>query len=403
MKTWIAGLGLLLSACQGVEGQLQLIETAPIETSLGSPDIEEFHELWRAWIDEAQQSIDLAHFYASDREGSRLQPIVSALEAAASRGVRVRFLADAGFYRTYPETLDRLDSREGIEVRQLDLRDESGGVLHAKSMIVDGQRVCVGSANFDWRALEHIQELGVALQSAQATAGFAEVFELDWQLAGGEAAPAGLDQVVSNSRATPASFPCEWRSGEIVQVTPVFSPKGLLPDPSRWDLPQLLHWIDAAQSEIRVQLLTLRLRSRDGELFEELDSALRRAAARGVSVRFLLADWGKRRGTLEGLQELVQVPGIDMRFVSLPEASEGFIPFARVIHSKYMVVDGARAWVGTSNWERSYFYEGRNAGLLIEGSGFARRLEQYFDQGWNSSYSEVVSANRSYEAPRVGE
>ena len=42
---------------------------------------------------------------------------------------------------------------------------DDGGVLHSKAMVVDREVVFLGSANFDWRALEHIQELGALVHS----------------------------------------------------------------------------------------------------------------------------------------------------------------------------------------------------------------------------------------------
>lgn len=37
-----------------------------------------------------------------------------------------------------------------------------GGILHTKSWSVDGQHFYIGSANFDWRSLTHVKELGIA-------------------------------------------------------------------------------------------------------------------------------------------------------------------------------------------------------------------------------------------------
>ena len=83
------------------------------------------------------------------------------LMVAAARGVKVRLLAEDKFYATYPETLERLGALEGIELRRYDISERTGGILHAKYFLVDGRELFVGSQNFDWRALEHIQELGV--------------------------------------------------------------------------------------------------------------------------------------------------------------------------------------------------------------------------------------------------
>jgi len=146
---------------------------------------------------------------------------------------------------------------------------------------------------------------------------------------------------------------------------------------------------------VRVQLLTYRAD------FDELDAALRRAAARGVEVQLLVADWCKRKGVVEGLQRLALVPHVAVGFLDIPPAKSGFIPYARVAHAKYLVVDGERAWIGTSNWERAYFYESRNVGLIVRGGILPQRLDRFFAGNWASTYKEPVDAHAQYVAPRT--
>ncbi|MFQ5600816.1 MAG: phospholipase D-like domain-containing protein, partial [Candidatus Krumholzibacteriia bacterium] len=335
---------------------------------------------------------------ASNAPDSRLETIVRAIEAAADRGVRVRFLAEEKFYRTYPRTLDRLARRSGIEVRRYDVAALAGGVLHAKYFIVDTREAFAGSQNFDWRALTHIQELGLRIRIPGVVRALTDVFETDWALA------AGADP---GFRASPPpdgyGFPAVVTQGEdTLRVTPVFSPTGWLPDEALWDLPRLLEMIDSARENVRVQLLSYRTVGRDGTYFGELESALRRAAARGVRVQLLVADWSKRRGTIEGLQSLQTLPDIEVNLVTIPEWSGGFVPYARVIHAKYLVVDARSCWLGTSNWEKDYFHRSRNVGLLVEGRALARRLDRYFVDNWNGRYAERVDPGATYEAPRIG-
>lgn len=380
-------------------GHVELVETAPVETVLDHADLREAATVWVEMIESARHTIDLEHFYASNRAGGRLEPVIAALERAAARGVRIRVVADAGFHQTYPATLDRLDATRGIELRLLDLRARTGGVQHAKAMVVDGRQVFCGSQNLDWRSLEHIQELGLKVVSEPVARAFEDVFELDWRLAAGEPAP----QVEPRVRARDFPVVAATPDGGRVLVTPAFSPRGLLPDPELWDLPALVDWIDAAQERVRVQLLSYKAIGRDGEYWNVLEGALRRAAARGVRVELLLSHWSQRHGTIEGLQSLQCLSNVEVRLVTIPEAAEGFLPYARVIHAKYMVVDGRRAWVGTANWEKSYFTTSRNMGLLVDGQALAARLDAFFQDGWDSPYAETVDPARAYEAPRIGE
>lgn len=44
----------------------------------------------------------------------------------------------------------------GAQVRQVPMRQLTGGVLHSKFWVVDGRHIYVGSANMDWRALTQV-------------------------------------------------------------------------------------------------------------------------------------------------------------------------------------------------------------------------------------------------------
>ena len=151
-----------------------------------------------------------------------------------------------------------------------------------------------------------------------------------------------------------------------------------------------------------MQLLSYRAIGRDGAYFDTLESALRRAASRGVTVQLLLSDWSKRRDSIVGLQSLQVLPGIEVRLATIPPWSGGFVPYARVIHAKYLVVDGRRAWLGTSNWASSYFHRSRNVGLVIEGGDVPATLDRFFEDGWSGPHSAAVDPCAEYEPPRIG-
>lgn len=378
----------------------ELVESAPVETVLDHPDIRDAWQVWPEMIDGAKKTLDLAEFYVSDdpdHPNSRLVPVIQAVERAAARGVKVRLLAEKAFQKTYPEILASLGAKPGIEVRIYDFGALGGGVLHAKYFLVDGREVYVGSQNLDWRSLTHIQELGARVIEPSVARAFAAVFETDWTLA------AGGDK---RFRAKPADdlFPTQVGDApDAPRITPVFSPEKWLPDGTLWDLPRLVQMIDQARSTVRVQLLTYKPSSRDGSYFDTLDAALRRAAHRGVQVQLLLADWSKSKGTIEGLKSLQVVPNIDVRLNTIPQWSGGFVPFARVGHAKYMVVDGRRSWIGTGNWEGDYFTQSRNAGLIVDSPAVGERLDRYFADAWGSPYAYEVDPCADYEPARVAE
>jgi len=361
----------------------ELVESVPIETTLDHPELRDASDIWLDMIAGAHTSIDLAQFYASNHQPSRLEPIVAALEAAVARGVRIRFLAEQAFVKTYPDTLDRL-ARAGASVRHLNLKavPGGGGILHAKYFVVDDRDAFFGSQNFDWRALEHNYELGARVRDPGLVGGLAAIFAADWARAGGEPAPA--------LRAPPPHGP----------ITLVASPRELLPAGVPWDLPRIVQLLDGARATITVEALGYRADA-DGSPWDELEAPLLRAAGRGVHVQLLFADWSKRPRTITGLQKLARIPNIAVRLTTIPPWSGGFIPFARVTHAKALVVDGIRGWLGTSNWEKDYFYKSRNLGVVIDDPALAAQLTTFFASLWQSNYAIPVDPDATYTPPRV--
>ncbi|MEK6578918.1 MAG: phospholipase D-like domain-containing protein, partial [Bdellovibrionota bacterium] len=76
---------------------------------------------------------------------------------------------------------------------------------------------------------------------------------------------------------------------------------------------------------------------------------------------------------------------------TLPLASQGPIPYARVIHSKFMTVDGQTLWLGTSNWSRGYFYETRGVELIFRSKELTNTADRLFSRLKDSAYLERVN------------
>jgi phosphatidylserine/phosphatidylglycerophosphate/cardiolipin synthase-like enzyme len=404
---WIplALIVMLLTGCASSAtgtSRVMLVETTPVETPLDDPDRPDAADVWPALIDGARAHIDWAAFYISDREGSRLTPVLHALTRAVARGVRVRVLGEASFYKTYPDWLDTLDAA-GIDVRLIDFED--GGAMHAKYFILDGRSLYVGSQNSDWRSLEHIYEMGVWTDDADATASLATAFAMDWSPA--RALGEGVSSDTSLPPAdSPPAIPADWPVHRVpdAAVSAAMSPEARVVDGAAWDLPSLVDMLNGATDTARLSLLTFytNVRGRD-EPWTDLSDALIAAGARGVDVDVLVADWCKRRSSIDAVKALQRASGVDVKFVTFPEAAEGFIPFARVNHAKYLAVDGTSLWLGTSNWSRDYFFAGRNLGLLVRDEGVAADLLQSFRSVWTSPYAELVDPDQIYDPPRISE
>ena len=401
----VSTLMLLLIAAVASFGQVagypnfEIVESIPIETVLDNPDVRNTQEVWLEMINGARSAIDIEQFYISNKPGEPLDDIIHALSRAADRGVSERIIVDSRMYKTYPETADLLGKQKNTAMRVIDFGKLAGGVQHSKYFTVDGREVFLGSQNFDWRALKHIHELGVRIRDAEIVRVYGDIFNLDWSLAGPGATADGLLKRVHYQ--TP--FLLIGPAKDTLVLTPTASPKALIPDSTLWDETQILKLIDRASTEVMCQFLTYSPVGRNKVYYPELENGLRRAAARGVKVKMIVSDWSKEHPIEDYLKSLSVVPNIEVKFSVIPDWSGGYIPFARVEHCKFLVVDSSSCWLGTSNWEKSYFYNTRNVGIVVENRNTAGILRRIFRKGWDGPYTEKVKPDIDYQARRHGE
>lgn len=121
-------------------------------------------------INGAEDSIDIEVYAFTSRE------IVDALEEARDRGVSIRIILDSINTEMYRELVAKgFDARYASSVYK---------TTHSKFMIVDGQKVLVGSHNFSNSALHKNREASVIITDPKTAAEFSNEFEFDWALAG---------------------------------------------------------------------------------------------------------------------------------------------------------------------------------------------------------------------------
>lgn len=382
MRTLLLGvLAVELMSCAHAPPALQLAESWPLETSLDHADIVDAAPAWLELIGGAMRSLDVGEFYISTaaQDGhpgldDRLEPVLVAIEQAAARGVAVRVLVDESFYAKYPRSVERLGAHANVSVRRIDWKAHSGGgVMHAKYFVVDGVRAYLGSQNFDYRSLSHIHEVGAVVRDVGVVQQLAAIFARDFAVAGGDAA--GTAKV---------------GAADDAQVTFAASPQNDLPEGVAFELDGLVQRLDAAKRSIEVQVLTYKIKQRDGSPFTVLDEALRRAAARGVKVTLIVSSWGQKDGSVAALSAL---PNMVVKVITIPAWSKSELQFARVAHSKYCLIDREVAWVGTSNWEGDYFLKSRNVSVFSTEPGFVGDVAKVFDTVLHSPLTVPLEAS----------
>lgn len=127
--------------------------------------------IWLA--NHAQRSLEITDAYLVTPE-----PVVAAFEAAARRGVEVRFLlpgnnnhpiAAASARRRYMRLL-----QAGAHIYEW-----RGMMVHAKTVVADGEITLVGSSNLDLLSMTRNYELNILVADAAAGAHMREMFEHD--------------------------------------------------------------------------------------------------------------------------------------------------------------------------------------------------------------------------------
>lgn len=385
-----------MAAILPAQQSIRLVESVPEETSVGSESIGKTADVWIEMFRNAGQSIDIETFYFADKPGTLLNDVIGELKLAAGRGVRIRIIVDSSFYAANEKGSDALEGIKGIEIRKIPMRNISGGVMHAKFFITDRQNIFIGSQNMDWRSLIHIHEMGVAVTDKRLAETITEIFETDWKLCEGNMG--GILNMRMNeyvNRENPAVL--NDKVFGAVELYPAVSPVDYSPDGMNSELAELKELLGNASDSVNIQIYSYSLKGGTDGQFLQIDSALRETAARGVKIRIILPDWAARPGSIDAIKALSVVPGITVKIISYPLHSGGFIPYARVDHCKYFTVDSDVSWIGTSNWERNYFYNSRNISLIIKNTGINNELNKVFNVSWNSPYAEPVDVNRIYE------
>ncbi|CAD6186880.1 unnamed protein product [Caenorhabditis auriculariae] len=396
---------------------------------------------WMRLMEEAKKDILIGSYYWSllvqdTGDGYTVDPtgtsadgklIYDTIQSTAARGIDIR-VAQAYEKGGYPETADLAKNSNGkIQVRSLDFTQwYPGGILHAKSWVVDGKHIYIGSANFDWRSLTQVKELGVAVFNCPCVGeDLQKLLEIYWTMgAPGAKLPQQWPDEFStgaNSK-TPGSVP-QPSGNQAVYISA--SPPGFQSCGREDDLAAMIKAIDGANEYINMAVMdyspsTLYLKGNKLKIINfrwepTLDTAIRRAAfERGIRIRFLLSRWPHTfkefYAYMYSLQDIsntlpcisyanssCQKKGsIEVRLIQVPAMQYGAIPYARVYHNKYFTTE-TTSYVGTSNWSPDYWDFTAGIGLVLRAedvsltSPIVADLNSIFERDWNSNYTIPLS------------
>lgn len=130
-----------------------------------------FEDLDLRLIGGARKSIDMAAYVLTDRA------VISALGAAAMRGVRVRIYLDGEERGGLSPAIEAVASARNMEIKR---KGRSRDLMHLKSYQVDGRALRSGSANFSVSGAEFQDNDLILIESPAAVAQFEETFQRLW-------------------------------------------------------------------------------------------------------------------------------------------------------------------------------------------------------------------------------
>ncbi|XP_067364025.1 5'-3' exonuclease PLD3 isoform X1 [Channa argus] len=375
--------------------------------------------IFQAWLNlmaEARSSLDIASFYwtltnkdTGTHEPTALQgeTILKKLTQLSGK-LSVRIAVNTP-QETQPQDNLQLLSDSGADIRTVNMRELTSGVLHTKFWIVDKKHIYIGSANMDWRSLTQVKELGAVVYNCSCLAAdLGKIFEAYWFLGESQSIPSPW----------PASFSTLYNENTPLQLQlnntpssvylssspPSFCASGRTPD-----IQSILSVMDDARSYIYIAVMnylpTMEF-SHPKKYWADIDTQLRRVAyERRVKVRMLISCWASTQPVMFSfLKSLASVYDpkskldIQVRLFVVPATpKQKEIPFARVNHNKYMVTDKI-AYIGTSNWSGDYFVRTAGSAMVVNQTEslsleptVQSQLKAVFERDWSSEYSTPLT------------
>jgi len=378
----------------------EFVENIPIQTNLKHKKIRTAQQVWPEMIKKAKKTIDICQFYISSPKGEDLYAIFGLIIDAAKKGIKVRMINDAMYHKNYPTNVQFFESIGNMEVRFMDVEKLiGGGVMHAKYIIIDGEDCFVGSHNFDWKSIKHSQNLGIRIIDKHFADTLTNLFEYDWNLCIKDDRP----KVYPDEPRLPLK-PIKLKCKDDISVFPVVSAPKLTPKRFMSELEWVMQLIESAQKEILIHIMEYSPSSQyaPGLYIRDYDAALReKAVAKNVKIKLLLSHWCLKPESLPFAQSIALMKNVEVRYMDIPTLGAQFVPFSRVHHVKYMVVDDDKSWLSSSNMEPDYFLNSRNVGVAIIGKAPIKTLKEVFDLNWNSEYAREILPGREYPRPRI--
>lgn len=148
--------------------------------------------------------------------------------------------------------------------------------------------------------------------------------------------------------------------------------------------------IESAQATLDLALYDVRL---PGKVGDDVAGAIRAAAARGVAVRIAYNADGFYKVPVppppSTHPDLLAALGVPLK--AIPGEPD-------LMHHKYLIVDGARLWCGSTNWTLDSWTREENVIVRVESPELAAVYARDFEHLWERG---VVEGSGNFDAPQL--
>ncbi|KAI6233287.1 Phospholipase D/Transphosphatidylase domain-containing protein [Aphelenchoides fujianensis] len=395
---------------------------------------------WKRLMDRAEKQLEITAFYWSllandtgdknftwDDSAQLGTDVYNQLIEVGKRGVKIGINQDnsSGLYGAYES--EHLVQLGYAQTRTLNFtRLVGGGVLHTKSWLVDDKHFYVGSANYDWRSLTQVKELGIAVYDCPCLAAdLKKIFDVYAFMGASPDQKVPEEWPAEYSTAYNSKTPMNVRLGdETVLAYFSSSPPPFVPAGREHDGATLARVINNAEQFVYISVMDYApatfYNGNDNYYWPLIDDAIRTAAFdRRVHVRMLISRWRSTRSEiyayLHSLRSLdSELPcdrfknrtthkweciegtkgSIDIKMFEVPKYTVD-IAYTRVNHAKYMVTETTSV-ICTSNWSADYFINTGGISFVVqtrEGQSAAKLVEdmrKLHERDWDSAYATSI-------------
>lgn len=269
-------------------------------------------------INFAEKEILVEVYLLSDKQ------LIDSLIEAKNRGIKVQIMIEQhpfGGGSINKTTASRLRS-EGVEFKWT---NPTFALTHEKVIIVDKKVAFILNQNLTQSSFKSNREFNIVDHNLTDVTELVEIFQADWNRSG--YSPTAPNLVIS-------------------------------PDNSRAKLSAL---IGLAENSLDLELEIIN----DRDIIKLLGQK-----SKEVEVRVILPDFKKIPSNQKGA-EVLKMEGAQIRTISRPH-----------IHSKLIVADRRRAYVGSVNMSEASMDQNREVGILVSQVDIVDKLNLWFEEDW---------------------